>query len=283
MNESLARALDGIAVVALATNIPGPLAAASLRAMGARVVKIEPPHGDALQVAAAQWYREIVEGMQVERLDLRADADRTRLHALLNEADVLITATRAGALQRAGLAWDALAQRTPRLCHVAVVGEAAPNDDRSGHDLTYQARAGLLSPPAMPRSVFADMAAAQRAVSAALAALLERARTGRGVRVEVAIVDAAASFAVPLRHGLTAAGGVLGGALPAYNLYRAADGWVAVAALEEHFAARLQRVLELERLDAASLRAAFEHRTVAALERLAETHDLPLAACVGGA
>lgn len=249
--------------------------------MGARVVKIEPLRGDALEAASPAWYAQIVAGMQIEKLDLRASEDLERLRALLREADLLITATRASALGRAGLDWPSLAGLAPRLCHVAVVGEAAPNDDRAGHDLTYQARAGLLSPPAMPRSVFADLAAAQRAVSAALGALIERDRSGRGVRVEVAIVDAAASFAVPLADGLTSKRGVLGGALPAYNLYPAADGWVAVAALEEHFAERLQSRLGIETLDEASLRAAFARRTAAQWESLAEQYDLPLAACSG--
>jgi crotonobetainyl-CoA:carnitine CoA-transferase CaiB-like acyl-CoA transferase len=278
MDQALDGALDGIAVVALATNIPGPLAAARLRSMGARVTKIEPARGDALDAACPQWYAEIVAGTKIMHVDLRADADLERLHVLLGVADVLITATRASALRRCGLDWSSVQDRHPRLCHVAIVGEAAPNDDRAGHDLTYQARAGLLSPPAMPRTVLADLAAAERAVTAALASLLKRERTGRGVRIEVAIVDAATSFAVPLRYGLTAPAGALGGALPTYALYPAADGWVALAALEEHFAARLKSVLGVERLDAPTLRSAMCARSVAQWERLAEEHDLPLAA-----
>ncbi len=278
MHESLDGALDGICVVALATNIPGPLAAARLRELGARVVKVEPPKGDALASASPSWYAQICDGMEVRRLNLREREDLERLHDVLAGADVLITATRAGALRRAGLDWPQLRERHAQLCHVAVVGEAAPHDDRAGHDLTYQARAGLLSPPSMPRSVFADLAAAERVVTAALAALWKRRAGGRGVRAEVAIVDAAQAFAVPLRCGLTAAAGPLGGALPAYNLYRANDGWVAVAALEEHFAVRLAAVLGVEELDEPSLRSALGARSAAQWEELANEHDLPLAA-----
>jgi len=265
-------------VVALVTNVPGPLAAARLRALGARVVKVEPPHGDPLEAAAPQWYAEIVAGMERVRLNLRDAADQARLHERLSESQLLVTAARTGALRRAGIDWDALHAKYPRLSQVAVVGEAAPNDDRAGHDLTYQARAGLLSPPAMPRSVYADIAAAERAVSAALAALLRSARGREAVRLEVPIVEAAASFAEPLRYGLTAPSGPLGGALPAYNVYRSADGWVAVAALEEHFAGRLLALLGAERLDAPALERAMLARSSAAWEAFASEHDLPLAA-----
>ena len=79
MYESIARALDGLTVVALATNIPGPLAAANLRAMGARVVKIEPLRGDALEFASPAWYADIVAGMEIEKLDLRDARDLERI------------------------------------------------------------------------------------------------------------------------------------------------------------------------------------------------------------
>lgn len=275
--NSLNSALLGVRVVSLATNIPGPLAAARLHAMGAAVVKIEPPSGDALGFACRQWYDELCAGQEVLRLDLRTDDARATLNERLCVADVLITAMRGSSLERIGLGWSTLHDRYPRLSHVAVVGEAAPNDSRAGHDLTYQARAGLLAPPAMPRSVFADLAAGERAVSAALAAIVERDRTGSGVRAEVAIVDAALELGVPLRHGLCAREGALGGAFAPYGLYRAADGWIAVAALEAHFLTRLRELLGIDVLDASALEEAFAQRRAAEWERLAEQHDLPLA------
>jgi alpha-methylacyl-CoA racemase len=278
MTAAFTTALDGVTVVALATNIPGPLAAARLRAMGARVVKIEPPRGDALALASPSWYAEIHEQLDVVRLDLRDDAGTAALHDRLSNADVLLTAMRGAALARLGLDWKTVHARYPRLSHVAVVGEAAPHDDRAGHDLTYQARAGLLAPPALPRTVLADLAAAERAVSAALAALLQRARTGSGSRVEIAIVDSAVAFAAPLRHGLTGPRDVLGGALDAYNLYRSSDGWVAVAALEPHFAERLKKMLGIDTLDAVTLNAALGARNSQTWEREAAAHDVPLAA-----
>jgi crotonobetainyl-CoA:carnitine CoA-transferase CaiB-like acyl-CoA transferase len=280
MTADLQGALEGTSVVALATNIPGPLAASRLHELGARIVKIEPPQGDALAHAAPLWYEQIRAGMDVVELDLRAPADVAELHERVQASDVLITAMRARSLQRIGLGWEQLHARSPRVVHLAVVGEASPNDDRAGHDLTYQARAGLLTPPAMPATVLADLGAAERAVWSVLAALRLREREGVGRRVEVAIVDAATEFAAPLRFGLTGSGGVLSGAFAPYAMYRAKDGWVAVAALEPHFARRLAEALALEALDAASLERSFLDRTVAQWESFAGEHDLPLAAII---
>jgi alpha-methylacyl-CoA racemase len=278
MTDALATALDGVRVVALATNIPGPLAAARLRAMGASVMKLEPLAGDPLESASPRWYSEICAGLDVVRINPREPKERDALHGRVRGADVLLTTMRGSALTRLGLGWDELHRAAPRVVHVAVTGEGAPYEDRAGHDLTYQARAGLLSPPAMPRTLVADLAAAERIVSAVLAALVLRARTGRGIRADVAIVDAAMEFNAPLRYGLTGERDVLGGGLPAYNLYRASDGWIAVAALEAHFMDRLRAELQLATLDTPNLRDAFARRTVAQWEELAAAADLPLAA-----
>jgi len=278
MTDALATALDGVRVVALATNIPGPLAAARLRLLGASVTKLEPTTGDPLESASPRWYAEICRDLDVVRINPREAAERAALHARVSEADVLITTMRGSALSRLGFDWDALHVWAPRVVHVAVTGEGPPHEDRAGHDLTYQAQAGLLSPPAMPRTLVADLAAAERIVCTVLGALLVRARTGRGVRADVAIVDSALEFNAPLRYGLTGPRDVLGGALPAYDLYEAVDGWIACAALEPHFMNRLRAELGLENLDAGSLRVAFASQTVAHWEALAASADLPLAA-----
>jgi crotonobetainyl-CoA:carnitine CoA-transferase CaiB-like acyl-CoA transferase len=264
--------------LALVTNIPGPLAAAALVADGARVVKVEPPQGDPLEAAAPAWYAAITRGMEVLRLDFRAEMEREQLHARVAENDLLITAMRRSALERLGLEWSNLHARHPALCHVAIVGEAAPQDDRPGHDLTYQAQGGLVQPPQMPRSVFADLFSAERAVAAAYRALLERAQTGSGVRAEISIAAGAAQLANPIRYGLTNADGPLGGAYALYGLYESRDGWIALAALEPHFQARLREALQLERLEAQALRECFAEQSSAYWEELARRFDLPLCA-----
>jgi len=279
MHDSLHSVLDGISVVALATNIPGPLAASRLHALGAHVVKIEPLRGDPLRDAAPEWYARLCDGLRVERMDLRDGEARKAVQVLLGGADVLITAMRARSLAALDLDWESLHERYPRLSHVAVSGELPPNDDRAGHDLTYQARAGLIAPPAMPLSPIGDMAAAERSVAAALGALLLRERTGRATRVDVGIVECARTFAEPLEAGLMGSGGELGGHRPTYRIYPAGDGkWVAVAALEPHFEERLARMLDVERCDAVSLRQRFAERPAHEWEQLANEHDVPLVA-----
>lgn len=273
-----ARPLEGLRVVSLATNIPGPLASARLYALGASVVKLEPLRGDPLEHAAPSWYAQLCEGQSVHRIDARSTAGGALLARELVRADVLVSAMRASALERLGLGWSEVQAQYPRLCHIAIFGEAPPFDSRAGHDLTYQARAGLIVPPALPRTVIGDLAAAERAVSAALAALLLRERAGQATRCDIAIVDAAQDFAAPLIHGLTTASGSLGGGLALYNVYETAQGWIALAALEPHFIAALKTLLASDALDAATLRARFRMRTAQEWERLANQRDIPLAA-----
>lgn len=270
-------ALDGIRIVSLASNIPGPLAAARCAQHGAQVTKIEPRRGDALEHPAPRWYRDLVHDQCVLKRDLREPAARAELYTLLRDADVLISAMRASALARLGLDWSSLHAQFPQLCHVAVVGERPPHGDRAGHDLTYQARAGLISPPTMPRTLVGDLAAADRAVAAVFATLFQRERTGEATRAEIAIVDCANDFALPLHHGLTTPDGSLGGALPLYGLYRARDGWVALAALEAHFIERLPALLGTNDFDADALGRVFETKTAAEWEAQAVALDIPLA------
>lgn len=270
--------LEGVGVVNLGVNAPANAACGRLAELGAAVTKVEPPAGDLHERAAPAWYAEVTAGQRILKLDLKRPDDRARLDGLLVEADVLLTSSRPSALARLGLAWSDLADRLPRLVQVAIVGHPEPHQELAGHDLTYVAPLGLLAPPALPRTMLADLGGAERAATTALALLHGRERGGPRY-AEVALEDAAAFFAAPLRHGVTAAGGILGGGLPLYGLYAASDGWIALAALEPHFAARLAAELELpERPDAGALAAAFAARPAAEWERWARERDLPLVA-----
>ncbi len=270
--------LDGIRAVSLAINLPGPLAVASLRDMGARIVKVEPPEGDPLARARPEWYRSLHAGVEVAALNLKEPTDRNRLETWLAEADLLLTASRAAGLGRLGLDWPRLRERYPRLCYVAITGYPPPSDHLPGHDLNYQARAGLVRPPQLPRTCVADVAGAQQAVTAALALLLARERGGGGGMATVSLAEAAAYFAGPLRHGLTADGGPLGGGFAGYNLYPAREGWVAVAALEPHFGERLARELGLPQANRDALASAFGLKTADEWESWAAVRDLPVTA-----
>lgn len=264
-------------VVSLAVNVPGPVAASRLQELGAEVIKIEPPGGDPLARACPAWYADLSRGQRVTVLDLKAPGGRAGLDGFLAQADLLLTSSRSGALSRLGLGREDLASRHPGLSHVAIVGHPAPGDDVPGHDLTYQAGLGLLSPPDLPRTLLADLAGAERAVSAALALLLGRERGGRAGYAEVSLSEAASGFAEPLRYGLTVPGALLGGGAPEYNLYRASDAWISVAALEPHFRQKLLEELGLvEGAGYEDLARVFRTRSAQHWEAWAAPRDLPL-------
>jgi crotonobetainyl-CoA:carnitine CoA-transferase CaiB-like acyl-CoA transferase len=268
--------LRGIHVISLALNVPGPAAAARLCRLGAVVTKVEPPAGDPLASVCPSWYEELCAGQDVVRLDLKDAAGRASLDGLLEGADLLLTSSRPAALARLGLSWPHLHVRFPRLVQVAIVGHAAPRQDVPGHDLTYLASAGLLVPPQVPRTLLADLAGAEQAVSTALALLYARERGHGAGYGEVALADVAAAFAAPLRHGLTAADEFLGGGFAGYGLYRAREGWIAVAALEPHFWRRLTG--ELEASDDEGLARVFVTQTAQYWEAWGAAQDVPLAA-----
>jgi crotonobetainyl-CoA:carnitine CoA-transferase CaiB-like acyl-CoA transferase len=270
--------LQGLSVVNTGINLPAALAGGRFSELGASVVKVEPPTGEPLEVHSPEWYARVTQDQQVVQLNLKLAEDRDRLERYLSAADVLVTSARPAALDRLGLGWQAFEARFPRLVQVALVGYPPPRQNVPGHDLTYVAHLGLVSPPELPRTLVADLGGTERIVSTALALVFGRDRPGAARYAEVALADAAAFFAGPWDAGFTAPGGVLGGGFPGYGLYEASEGWVAVAAIEPHFLERLRAELELERADHAALAGAFRGRTAEEWERWAEDRDLPIAA-----
>lgn len=245
--------LAGRLVVDLSRLLPGPLAARLLADLGARVIKVEEPElGDPVRMAPPLRGRTgalaglLLAGVESVALDLKERSGRTVLEALLDRADVLVESFRPGTLARFGFPPERLRERWPRLvvCSISGWGADGPYAARAGHDLTYQAIAGgLASTASMPAAPLADLIGAWSAVTAVLAALLEREKTGRGSHVDAALFDAG------VHANLTAWAADAGskkkkvgerlpltGALPCYDLYRTAEGDVlAVAALEPHF------------------------------------------------
>lgn len=92
--------LDGLRVLNLALNLPGPAAARRLHQLGAEVIKVEPPSGDPMEKYHGAWYRDMAAGHAVVRIDLKTEEGRACLHEILARADLLITATRPAALAR---------------------------------------------------------------------------------------------------------------------------------------------------------------------------------------
>ena len=253
----------------MAQNVPGPVALARLVAEGARAIKIDPPWGDPLESICQAWYDDLHRGITVERLDLKSSDGRARLNSLLADADVFFASHRPTALARLGLDAASLNAEFPSLRHVNIVGDTA-NPEEPGHDLTYQARAGLLA-NAMPRTLIADMVGAERAH-----ATIKDVMHHPGASRVVGLYDALRDLAAPLHYGLTATGGHLGGANLAYGIYAAREGAIAVTALEPHFRSRLYEGLGLA--DGADPSAVFATKTAIEWEQWATARDLPLVA-----
>jgi alpha-methylacyl-CoA racemase len=273
--------LDGITVISLAVNLPGPAAARRLVSFGARVIKIEPPQGDPMQGFLPHWYTELNSDQEILSLNLKEEEARRKLDMLLGKADLLVTSNRPAALDRLGLGWSSLHQKFPDLCQVAIVGYPAPRENEPGHDLTYQAENGLITPPHLPKSLIADLAGAEMAVSAALALLLAKER-GLGAGYEmIALSDAAEYMAEPYRTGFTSEGAIVGGGLPEYNLYETADGWIAVAALEPHFKRKMADALALIDVSSDELKSVFKTKSAVDWGVWAQQLDLPIVALEG--
>lgn len=239
-------ALAGLHVVEVAAYLPGPVCAAVLGSLGARVTKVSRPGGDPLRGLPylAPAYGAINAGKDELELDLRSPGGAAALRALAAGADVLIDGLRPGSLGRLGLGAEALLAANPRLiyCSLSGFGAAGPDAARAGHDLNFVALAGAVDAGAAPVPQLADMAGGLAAAAAVLAALRARDSGGAGCVIDAPLLGAARWLMAPW-HAAARAGGegpaALTGEQACYRLYRTADGrQLAVAALEPHFWAR---------------------------------------------
>ena len=292
--------LNGIRILSVALNLPGPAALMRLADMGAKCTKLEPlpPSGsakgtstDPMGLYAPHAYAQLHSGVKVLHADLKTDKGQAQLHKLLVNTDVLLTSFRPSALKKLGLAWADLHDRFPALNMVSIVGTKGAGAEIPGHDLTYLAAHDLVTGLDLPATLFADMAGSLQASEAVLKVLWQRSKTGRaqgkGVFHEVALEGAAAYIALPRQWGLTKPKGSVGGAHAGYAVYACKNGRVAVAALEPHFAARLAEVaglpaakpeqnIMLQPKTKNHLTAFFSNLTRKQVDAMAVANDLPL-------
>lgn len=291
MSSTAIQPLQGIRILSLALNLPGPAALWRCAGMGADCRKLEPlapgagRSADPMGLYCPDAYAQMHDKVQTLQADLKTAEGQASLHEQLAQTDVLLTSFRPSALSKLGLGWETLQQRYPRLSLVRVVGSAGELADVPGHDLTYQAEAGLVHSTTLPPSLFADMAGALMASEAVLQAVLVSSRSGRGILREVGLAQAAQWLALPWHWGLTQPTGDVGGAHAGYRIYPCADGIVAVAALEPHFAQRLCEAADLPFGHPADMRKPEIHQGVARflaarscteLMQLAQDRDIPL-------
>jgi crotonobetainyl-CoA:carnitine CoA-transferase CaiB-like acyl-CoA transferase len=254
--------LQGVRVVDLTSSLAGPTCTQILAALGADVVKVEQPQrGD----EARAWGPQFFEGGSVMfftantskrslALDFKAPEGMEALLRLVDRADVFVQSLRPGTAERLGLGGDALRARNERLVYASIgaFGREGPLARQPGYDPLMQAFTGLVSitgepdrPGVRVGTSLIDLGTGVWAALGILAALHERATTGRGREVDVALFETGLSLVGyqltdALRTGV--APGRFGTAFPLiapYEVFATADGELMIAAANDRLFAQL--------------------------------------------
>ena len=207
---SIKRPLEGVRVLEIASIIVGPLAGQYLGDMGADVIKLEPPEGDRTRVMGprrspkmSSFFLTSNRSKRSVVADLKTPEGRQILQALMARCDVLLHSMRTPAADRLGLKYDDLAPLHPRLiyCHVAGYGDDGLYAGRPAYDDIIQAASGLAhlqtiiaGQPRFIPTIIADKISGLHAAYAIAMALLQRAQTGMGQKVDVSMFETMAAF-----------------------------------------------------------------------------------------
>jgi crotonobetainyl-CoA:carnitine CoA-transferase CaiB-like acyl-CoA transferase len=274
--------------------LPGPLCTLYLADLGAEVIKIEDPQlGDYARATLfppegeggmSRFFREANRGKKSVALDLADSTDRGRFHELVRSADILIEGFRPGVVDRLGANYELLSSINPRLVYISITGYGQQGDKRltAGHDLNYLAYAGVLDQlrdingtPIVPEIQIADVfGGAMHAVTAALAGLVRRERSGQGCYVDVSMTDCCKPLNIAALTLPDRAASPIGGNYACYNVYRTSDGGhVTLGAAEPKFWANFCNAVGMPEL----IRLQYEEgetreATKAALDRLFQQH-----------
>ncbi len=199
--------LDGVTVIDLTRVLAGPFCTMMLGDLGAEVIKIEAPgRGDDTRAwgppftesGESAYFLSANRNKRSLTLNLKSPRGLEILKRLLAQGDVLVDNFRAGTLERWGLGFDALQVLRPGLiyCTLTGYGSDGPYKDRPGYDFMVQAMGGFMSvtgpvdgPPTRAGIAIADLAAGMFACNAILASLFDQQRTGRGHRIDMALLD----------------------------------------------------------------------------------------------
>lgn len=246
--------LHGVVVVDVSRMLPGAVLARAFIELGARWIKVEDPrHGDPMRSippfddGIGTGFTAHFAGAQSVGLDLRTPEGSRALRDLVAHADVFVESFRPGTLTRWGLDPDSLREAHPRLVGCSLPGFArdATTSTAVGHDLNFVANWGLLDrmrSTGVPAIQLADVSTGMLATSALLAALFERERTGQGRWIEQPLAAGPMPFVWWAWQDLMASDQIgatehlIGGALPAYHVYRCRDDRsLAVGCLEAKF------------------------------------------------
>jgi crotonobetainyl-CoA:carnitine CoA-transferase CaiB-like acyl-CoA transferase len=242
------RPLTGVRVLDLTRVLAGPFCTQTLADMGAEVIKIEEPgKGDDTRRwppfvgGEATYFLSVNRGKQSVTVNLKAAEGVDLIRRLAARSDVLVENFRPGTMDRLGLGYRALRRVNPRLvyCSISGFGESGPEAHRAGYDLIVQGESGIMDltgfpdgPPVKVGNSIADLVAGLSAAHGIVLALLARARTRRGQKVEIAMLDVMASL-LTYQAGLyfqtgarpTRKGNQHPSIVP-YEVFRAADGYL---------------------------------------------------------
>ncbi|MGW6462114.1 CaiB/BaiF CoA transferase family protein, partial [Streptomyces sp. NPDC055078] len=257
--------LDGVLVADFSRVLAGPLCTMTLADLGATVVKVERPgSGDDTRSWGPPWsatsttYFESVNRTKLGvALDLADDADRALARELAHRADVVVENFRTGSLERLGLGYEQVAAVNPGVVYCSVTGfGSGAGAGLLGYDFVVQALGGLMSitgesdgDPVKAGVALVDVLTGKDAAIGVLAALADRARTGRGCRVEVNLLSSLLGSLVNQAQSCLETGrapGRMGNRHPSiapYETLRCRDGLLAVACGNDGQFARLAATL----------------------------------------
>jgi alpha-methylacyl-CoA racemase len=253
--------LDGIRVIEIASLAPAPFGCMIMADLGADVLQVERAERAGPQAQPSR--NPVHRSRRSIGINLKDPAGLDLLLRLVDDADVLVEGFRPGVAERLGFGPQECARRNPRLIYGRMTGwgQDGPLAPTAGHDIDYIAISGALAPigragqsPVPPLNLLGDFGGGGMLLAlGVLAALVERAQSGRGQVIDVAMVDGSALL-TSFIHGMRATGNwkdergvnTLDGGAPFYDTYATADGgYVAVGAIEPQFYAALLRGLGL--------------------------------------
>jgi crotonobetainyl-CoA:carnitine CoA-transferase CaiB-like acyl-CoA transferase len=205
------RPLDGVKVVDLTSNMSGPLATMVLAEQGADVVKVEPLTGDLIRTVGtgrggmSAYFANLNRGKRSITVDLSVEAGAELVRRLSSTADVFVQNFRPGVAERLGLGPDVVMGRNDQLIYGSISGFGldGPLATEPAYDHVVQALSGFAAlqavggDPDLVRQGAIDKASAYTLAQAITAALLQRASTGHGVRIDVSMLDVALAFVWP--------------------------------------------------------------------------------------
>jgi len=199
--------LGGIRVIDLTRVLAGPFCTMMLGDLGAEVIKIERPgSGDDTrkwgppfsESGESAYYISANRNKRSVTLNLKSEGGQVILKELIQQADVLVDNFKTGTLENWGFDYQTLQEIRPGLiyCTITGYGYTGPYKDRPGYDFMVQAMGGFMSVTGPPDGdptragiAVADLAAGMFATSAILAALFAREKTGKGQRIDMALLD----------------------------------------------------------------------------------------------